>query len=428
MNIKNNHNRINTFNVLFILFCIIGLLLRVWMLTLKDPFLRWDADWYYKAGIQIFEGKVPADCCFHGSGYPLFISLVSFLTSSNDPQIIRIAQIILDCFTGILLYISGKNLFGRSTGLTIFGLYMCNPLTASYTTLLMTEVVTIHIVSWLIYIVSLKKFMKHAYIWAIFGILLGLLFLIKPGFFWLIPVSILILTLVLFKKIGQKIQFAIITSCFSCFLFIIPLIFNNQAYGKPSIMPPYTLSIATQIYLTRYLPVLPETIGEDLPTDIEWQNVLTEYHYLINEKHFYEIDAFNKRYLLRVINMNHTDKSIIVHNFFRNFISFWNKRNLFLYIDLLYPKDKPYVQTGNFLLLTFFVIGLLYSVKNKERHTPVYVFMILFVLYGGIAFPLVSNLPRHSLPLYPIVFIFAGYGVKQIFTLFFHRTKNTYDT
>jgi len=393
---------------------IIGILIRLWMLTLKDPVLRWDAGWYYSAGVGVLNGHFPVDCCFHGSGYPMFIAFVLGITRSIDPQIVRIAQIIIDLGTGILLFLSAKKSFGKTSGVITWILYMINPITASYTTLLMTEILTIHIISWIVLVLSSRSFHNTWYAWIGYGALLGDLFLIKPGFLVIIPIGIIGVSIFMIKNIRHMITFLFSAALSSVCMIWFSGYMHYRVFGVFSPSPPYTLSNMTLVYLARHLPILPETIGEMVPGNAEWDAVIYEYHYLIREGKFDEIIRFNSRYKERVLSMNGTDIQILAGNYVRNFVSYWNKRNLFLHVDLLYPRDKKYVQTGNFLLLCAAGVGFVSGFTHMRKNKYFFAFMISLLVYGGMLFPLITNLPRHSLPLYPLVFLFGGKGIQTV--------------
>ena len=135
----------------------------------------------------------------------------------------------------------------------------------------------------------------------------------------------------------------------------------------------------------------------------------TPYLYLSEKKKMYAALFWEKM---------KTDWPIFIKNTVRNVFFLWDKDHLFTYHDPFHPGDTLPLRAYNFGLFAFFFIGIGGYVKRKVKEKgfmdPIVLFTLGLFLYITLIFSPVTNETRHSLPFYPLLFLWAGYGINII--------------
>src|SRR3990172_11187013 len=115
--------------LIFLLLLVLGFFYRKHLAFLAEERMVWDMDAYSWLARDILSKGIAANCCNHGVGYPAFVAIFYHFFGVPAVFQIRIAQIIIDLGTSILLYAIAKRSFGQNAAWIVFGLYLINPFT-----------------------------------------------------------------------------------------------------------------------------------------------------------------------------------------------------------------------------------------------------------------------------------------------------------
>lgn len=400
-----------------------GIALRLFLAGSADRELRWDSHWYFEAGQMLIRGVLPAECCFHGSGYPVFIAAILAVFGSDAVDAVRLAQVFLDISTACVLWMAVRRSSTRMAADTVLGAYLLNPFSSGYTGVIMTEVLALHLVAWMIYAASYcRRNLAPKWVFIMTGVFMGLAVWVKPGFLW---ISLLLILLMLgYYASSWKARLFHGLAAVSGFLLAssFSLVAYGITYGRPGPVPPYGMGIGTMLYLNYYLEPLPEIAGVAATEHPEWTRTVMEYHHLFLANKHDQTSLYNRTYAGRFITQLPEMWLTFIAHTVRNFFLFWDKRYLLIYRDPWYPTYTPLIRMANFVYLAFGALGLgLELQKPSSLRWGMAVLTVVMVVYMGVMFPLISNVSRHSLPLYGPIVLWAGIGVAQVANRFFRQ-------
>jgi hypothetical protein len=398
------------FLLLFILS--IGLGLRIWIGGFAPKDLQWDSFYYWTMAQGIAEGNAIANCCNMAPGYPLFLALHIKIFSANAQTVVYITQAILDVITAFCLYIVGGRIFGKRYSVYILILTILQPLTAAYTGHILTETLTLTLVGISMVILSDHRFFKNSLLWGMLGVVCGYLSIVKMSTFLFACVGIgLLIIWALIRKRWQFIPIIIggflLASSYAIML-------NYQTFGRVSIMPPYRTLIAP-LYVSMFMVRSGEMAGEIVPVDPVYTQYITEYYNLYNSDPT-KLIAHDEGYKQNLLDTIKKDWTLKVKQTVRNNIWMWDKYHLFMYKDQWYPADLIPVRIGNIVLLLLHGVGIFLFLHKKTANLfhPIVIFTFLFFSYTAVAYPLINNETRLSLPYYPFVFLWSGCALARI--------------
>ncbi len=394
-----------------LIFLLFGFFLRFSLASFAPEKFIWDMETYREAAHEILSGRLYAECCNHNAGYGLFVAGVFSLFGRDNLWALRIVQIVIDLLNALLIYEIATSVFGRRIASVSYILYIFNPITASYAGMMMPEVVTIFLIALVAYIVSRKSFANNHWLWLSFGLSLGGLLLTRIAFYYFIFIIMGIIAIIKCKGIAKF--FCIVVSLLGFFIIsAYSLLSYNTTYGVWSLTPPYSLGSAG-LYLNFYTDYRYPELIRDFPNfNPEYARMVEEYYAtpLLKKK------EFNKRYRALFNQKMKKDWPFFMGNIMRNAIWMWDKKSLYTYEDPFYPRDTFILRIFNIGVFAFFVVGMLkYSIKKlrKSMVQPIFVYSVLLFFYITFAFTIVSNETRHSLPFYPLLFLWAGYGIGK---------------
>ncbi|MFC1647231.1 ArnT family glycosyltransferase [Patescibacteria group bacterium] len=397
--------------IFWILSIIFGLIYRLWLGSLAQLDLVWDSMFYSSMASEIASGINIANCCNIGPGYPLFVGLVYKLFGIDNIVAVRILQAVVDVISAILVYLVARRFFTKKGAVISFILYITNPITSSYTGVVLTEVFTLFLVITLVYIWTSKKFPVRPVGWIVFGFVLGALVITKIGFY---QFALFLLVITVFVRIKKKrLLYMILASSSFLLATFYSIYINYHTFGKLSAIPPYR-TLYGSLYFSVEKQRAGELKGEPVEVSDEYAQYIQKYYdlYVYNPSAVVE---FDRTYREKLFTRFKTYWVSYIGHFFQNNLWMWDKYHLYVYHDPFYPADIWPVRVLNVCYISFFLIGLgLFIRKTKIWYpNPMIVFSLLLLIYMAGIFPLFNNETRLSLPFYPLIFLWGGYGVSR---------------
>lgn len=397
---------------IIVIFLLIGFLLRFYLASLAPASLFWDMEAFDAYAKEVLAGRWAIDCCLRNTGYSLFLSVVYLIFGPNNIVALRVIQIILDLGVALIIYKIAKEIFGKKTGLASFILCIINPFTPTFAGLRLSESLTLFLIGLVMLIVTRDGFTKRKFLWLLLGVVLGLLLFVRYQFYYFSFIFIFLLSIAMFHKF-KKIIFPIIVMIGFLLASSYTLVGNYVNFKIISPVHPYDMA-AGRLYLIFYTQRYPE-LGFTTKVSPEYGRVLAEYDSTQNKS------KFSEKYLSLFWERLYKDWPLFIINYMKNIYWMWDKEYMYIYKDPFYPADKYPLKIYNFSLLILFGMGFVeFMIKQRRRilKTPIVIFSGLFFLYVTFVFTLLSSESRHSLSFYPLVFLWAGFGVKKLKNLF----------
>ncbi|MCJ7740439.1 glycosyltransferase family 39 protein [Candidatus Microgenomates bacterium] len=398
-------------SVIFIAILILGFILRLYLSSLSYKTLLWDMQSYANLAGEIYQGHWAVDCCSKNAGYSLFIASIYRLFGFENLDAVRIANIIFDLLTAVFIFKIVLSRWGKKSAWLSFILYVGNPLTSSYTGLILAENITLFFVSALALLITKKGFLNKPLYWFFFGLILGLLVLLRFSLLSFCLSLIILFTVLVFRK--RAFVFFIL-SCAGFFLTsFYSLVGNYRQFKLISLIPPYNpgiMAFYSSFYQTKRYP---ELVSQYPSLDKDYYRINLEYY----TTNYPWIPQLKEKYKNLFWQKIRTDWPILLQNTIRNKFYIWDKDHLSAYTDPFYPKDRWFIRSYNLILLFLFGVGLVETIFREKRKIladPLVLFTLLLFFYITFAVTLVSNESRHSLLFYTFIFIWAGYGGKVI--------------
>jgi 4-amino-4-deoxy-L-arabinose transferase-like glycosyltransferase len=390
---------------------IIGIVFRLFLSSFAVTGIFWDMESYHNIALKILSGQLAVDCCQKNPGYGMVLSLIYYVFGVSNTQAFQTIQILIDVLTAYFIYLIASKIFSKKTGMLTLIIYILNPLTSSYTGIRLPEILSIFIVTLVCLILTIERSKNQKLFWFVTGLLLGILLLIRLQFYYFIIVYFIISTLLISGKI-QKIKYALIFSLGFLLVSLYSIYSYYVSFNKITVVPPFS-NFYHDLYMNFYGDFrYPELGGIYWKMNPEYADLANEYFTIpLNQKKEYDL-KYKKLFFDRL----KTDWPIYGKQVLKNIFWIWDKDHLFVYKDVFYPTDIWPVRIYNILLLLGCLLGLLrYIFENGRRvfQKPIFIFTCLLFLYVTFTFTLVSNETRHSMVLYSIIILYAGYGISK---------------
>ena len=213
----------------FIVFFLCGFLFRLLiMLLYPSKTLYYDQTVYVNFAHEIQNSFFIAYCCSRTYVYPLFLAGILKYTAAHGIEAVKIFQVLLDTVTATMLFMISLKVFRKETwAWGSFFVYLFNPLTASFTPLILTEILAIFLlVAALLFLIRKENFYSQFF----FGLTLGLFTFTRIMFWWwsiMLLLALIVYKLKLLKDKRWKIIFVILGFTFSL---IYPVLANYRYY------------------------------------------------------------------------------------------------------------------------------------------------------------------------------------------------------
>jgi 4-amino-4-deoxy-L-arabinose transferase-like glycosyltransferase len=398
-----------------IIFLLIGFLLRLYLSSQAASVLIWDMEAFDHLAKEVLAGHWAIDCCLRNTGYSLFLSVVYFIFGTDNIVALRVIQIILDMGVALIIFKIAREMFGEKIGLASFILYIINPFTSTFTGWRLSESLTLFLVSLVMLIVSRGNFTKRKLLWFLFGLVLGLLLFVRYQFYYFSFIFIFLLSALYFRKFNKIIFPAVVMIGF-LLASSYTLVGNWANFKIISLVHPYDMA-AGRLYLIFYTQRYPE-LGFTTKVDPEYGRVLAEYDSTDDKI------GFTNKYLSLFFSRLSRDYPLFIKNYLMNIYFLWDKEYMYVYRDPFYPADKYPLKIYNLAVLILFAVGFVGFIKVKRKkalRSTMVIFTGLFFLYATFVFTLVSSESRHSLPFYPLIFLWAGYGIVRLKNILYKK-------
>jgi len=287
---------------------------------------------------------------------------------------------------------------------------MINPYTSAMTGLILPDSITIFYLALLVWVIGLKSFAVKPSLWFLSGIILGTMLLTRVQYLYLF---IFLVAAFVWFIIDKERRFVYLVAHLAGFMIpsIYTLVSNYREHQIVSLMPPYTFQ-AGHLYLMFYQIVpYPEVVYN--PEHPEESRVWMEFALTPLESK----NAFSEKYYALFWQKLQTEWPLFFYNWARKAWWLWDKEHVFIYHDPYYPSDRWPLRILNSALFLSAGMGIYkYISANGNRALQNPVILLTVILFTQITFlySLVSSEARHSLIFYPLLMLWAAYGISLI--------------
>jgi len=421
---KLHHKRtdyLRSFEGIFLLSILIGgFVYRLYFADLAYKYPVFDMDRYVGFARDIMRGRLVADCCDKTAGYPMFLAFIFRLFGNANYDAVRIVQVFFDIGTIVYIVKIAHELFGKTAGYISGILYAFNPFTASYTGLLLPEVLTIFLTCGWVYLATRKQLFTHPMLWLLYGIYIGVLVFVRKQMMIIILLATAWIMVASFRKIRRKIAFILTVVCGFFLVSTYSLYGNILTFHKLSITPPYQPT--GQMYILFFAT---KPYSELVLMGQQFEPI----YYAVSEPwHAAPLDAreeINKKYLELFVQKATSQFPLFLKLYIRNMFWIWDRDHLFYYADPWYPGDKTKTRITSWLYIGIAVYGLavwLFTNRRGAIAQPLFIVTIVLVVITTFLFALFSSEVRHSLAAFGMLSLWGGYGVQR-FGLILRKIK-----
>jgi hypothetical protein len=350
--------------------------------------------------------------------YPyLLASLYRFLGETNLLSIFFI-QAAFDAGTGLLICFLGARICGNRIGLMAAILYALYPLSAYYTLRLATEsmytFVLLSSVASLVYAVSSEN--RRVFFFA--GIIVGITALVRPSAVGLAPFLVVLLLIYEFRRL-RYIAFKLIYFVLGFIIILTPWVVRN--YSLTGHVIPCTTGSGIALWTGTNVRFDGRDANEmSDPEEIEaW---ITEVNMLdfqvedcYNGRCFilsYEQDQAFKRAAIKQIKTYPVSQIILLG---KKFVRLWFS---------IFSSSNKHAQPIVYLCQGSLLLFALYGAIRAKKSVPATFILFAVVLYTILIHTLIVATLRYSIPLVPILMIFAMVGLSDLWCRIFKKFCN----
>lgn len=398
--------------VLFIL----GLLVRLWLINLfPQPFV-FDQLEYDRFARGILEKGVFAETA-RLYGYPLFLAIIYKFFGVGNLIAVTVFQSILDCISGLLIYLIGRKIFRNyKIALTCYLLYLINPFTSAFAGVVLSEVLATFLLTLGTFMLIVLFEKKESRVIYLSGLILGYLPQVRSSFLFysLILVILVTISVARHKSFRRKAATLIIFLA----LYFLPFTYNilgNWVYFRQISLTTVDNLFVRELYISLFVSgrstIHPKN-NDAYPKEI--QALYAEYS--SKPQNELERSAMAKKYLnLSIQEIMKDPRRFIISRIAKTWYV-WEKRAIFLY-------NQPGNNTVDFLTYwgnNLFLLGGIYGLnrwgklKQAGNIFEWRIIIIFSIIYISILHSFSATDERYSLPGYPLIFLFAGYGMWDI--------------
>jgi 4-amino-4-deoxy-L-arabinose transferase-like glycosyltransferase len=386
-------------------------------MSLAPQPVMWDQDEYINYAKSILTNGIFTTTS-RTYAYPLFIAIHFVLFGIDNIKSIYLSQIMFDVLTGVVIFFLAKKIFSsEKVAYLALILQLINPFTSAYTGVVLTEVTAAFMLVFLIllfYLISLQTH-KTPLLLLIFGLTLGFLFETRPMFYWWCLAAGVITPILICPK--KKIFISLVIIILGLGLASSYQISSNLIIYKQFSLTSVDSMFARELYdgaILHDAPLFPDR-SEAYPYEMR----LMYAEYSTTPRNAWERSQMSDKYFKKAISYIKNNPQDYILTRFRKMWTMWQKPNIFFYQEPGFDSHWMITYAVNLLLLIIAVIGMIRSVlitDKLSRKTVWFMYSIVFYLTFATAFSHAE--PRLTIPAYPLLFIFAAVGLKQLKTIF----------
>ena len=355
-------------------------------------------------------------------GYPIFIFFIEKILGKGTffgLHTWQAVQAFMDTLTAFLAFGSASLLFNKfKISAVSLLLYLFNPFTAAYAGLMLPEVLAAFLFGLFIYLCLVFILRKRQVLSIIpIGLILGYIPQVKPVFFYF-SFSIFILFVIYIYKgfLINKLQFLLLLTLSFCIPFIYTVWGNYRWYNEISLTDVDKLSIEN-FYISLFIkktPTIPLSFWE-YPKEVQWAYAEYSYKKDTHEKR----KKTQKLFIGAAIDEIKKDPLKFIKWRIAKMWYVWEKHSIFPYSTPGNKLTTAVIYWGNLLLLYCFVLGFVNWAKwelgkNKNLGLMLIFFSIYPVFYTTLVNAFTTTEERYSISVYPLIILFAGYGLLKI--------------
>lgn len=355
-------------------------------------------------------------------GYPLILAVIYHFFGYTNSLFWQSVNILIDIAIAICVFKIVKDIFHNTTiSWTAYILYLFNPFTSAFMGVRLTEVPSALVIT-LVYLLLSNYLKSNKFINVLLlAFLLGYLPQMRPSFFTFSFIFLLAIMYYVWRYSGlQRISFKRI--------FILPVIFvlpfiytvaGNYAYFKTVSFLTVDNLFVRELYLSQYLERSPRHMTSVYEYPPEVRTIYAEYSVQDNSdlpRSNEQRKAVTQKYLnLALKNYKNDPVRLFMHNI-RKMWYIWEKHSLFYYEpETNSPIILGLIYWGNIGLLAAAFFGVIYSFinaykNNSSRPALFFGFCIFLFLSISVSYIFSTSEERFSLPVYPMLYVFAGFS------------------
>lgn len=394
-------------SIMIIFFGVVGFVFRLWIAWLVPQPFVFDQEEYYGYALGMLRHGLHADL-YRLYGYPLTIAPLIAFFGAKSAVPWTVFHAFLDTATAFLVFWIARNVFKSGTpAWTAFIIYLFNPFTAGYTGVLLSEIVTIFLVTLTSALIVGKKSL-----WPV-SILLGFLPQVRPVF---IALSCVTLAALAWKK-PMRVKALSVSLFFLPFAYTVAgnLVYYRQ-FSIVGVEPTFTRELYASLFIGRGMPFT-DTAWADWPPQARQAWVA-----FTAPKDAAGRKKVADQHRAIAIGIIRADPFAFVRSRIAKMGYVWEKHFIYPYrMGKPTPMTKALTYWGNIALLFLVAIGMACAANANRR---VVIAGALFFFSLSLAHIFSTSEERFTLPAYPWVAVFAGYGVSSIAS-WFRRSWST---
>jgi 4-amino-4-deoxy-L-arabinose transferase-like glycosyltransferase len=339
--------------------------------------------------------------------YPLIIAFFQKISNGNI-DLLRWFQILLDVMTIFLIFIVGKKHFSERVGYIASWIYTFYLPFISLPTVVLPETL-LAFFSVLIVFLLLKTFDQNFKIInaILLGITIGITMLIKPTVQLLLPFFIIVTLFCKRKSLNHRIRPIIFSLIISTIVISPWLLRNYNTFGTPLLI---AFGGGQALYTGNHI----ENDGHWVSWDQNDINEIKEEASNINPDPKMKLIIMDKIFMKKAIKSIIAQPLATAKLFIKKFIRFIDRPPSAGYRFGAKELNAWYFPIGaiahffHILILGGFLLSFYYSKKQYIFWVPL-IFVIYFVVLHTVTF----SIARYSVPILPILCIYASYGYSK---------------
>lgn len=403
--------------IYIIIFFTAGVLYRLWFINLVPQPFVYDQNQYLSVAWGISQHGLYADYS-RLYGYGLLITPFIKIFGLSNPFPWQLFQAILDTLSAFLVYIIGKKIFKKEkAAFWGFIFYLFNPFTSAYVGVMLTEITAVFFMALIFFLYLHLLETRKISILLLLGLILGYFVQVRPSFLYF-TIFFLVWLLFLIYKTFKPNKHKIILCIILPIIYFVPFLYNIAANFKTF----HELAILSvdrfffrDVYISLIIDKIPRTSRD--PFYIWPGEALYVWGVFSTPQTTVERKEMADKYYHLGMTLIKKDPLKFIISRVKKMRYVWEKHYLFPYrLESTNAIINFLVYWANICLLALSLFGLIMfsrkikSEKQNIEKTSIHIIIFLFS-YITLAHMFSTGEERFSLPAYPFVFMFAGFGI-----------------